>query len=152
PTASQALEYLAYQAGVARTHVDTYSSMEKAMPTQQTEASLDTKQLLRVLTALKKGDFSARMPLDWTGMRGKIADSLNDVIELHAKMTQEFVRLSHAVGKEGKITQRVALGPVGGSWETLVNSVNTLIEDLGRPSNEMARVIGAVANGDLSPR
>ncbi len=123
------------------------------MPTRQpTEESLDTTQLLRVLTALRKGDFSARLPLDWSGVGGKIADALNDLMELHDKMAQEFVRVSHAVGKEGKITQRLALGNVGGSWETLGTSVNTLIEDLGRPSSEMARVIGAVANGNLSPR
>src|SRR5262245_23156429 len=123
------------------------------MPTQQPGAEpLDTKQLLHVLTALKKGDFAARLPLDWTGVRGKIADALNDVIELHEKMARECARVSYAVGKEGKITQRLGLGPVDGSWATLVDSVNTLIEDLGRPSNEMARVIGAVAHGDLSPR
>jgi len=123
------------------------------MPTQQPVAEpLDTQQLLRVLTALKKGDFAARLPLDWTGVRGKIADALNDVIELHEKMARECVRVSHAVGKEGKITQRLGLGAVDGSWATLVEAVNTLIADLGRPSNEMARVIGAVANGNLSPR
>jgi len=123
------------------------------MPAQQPiEEALDTQQLLQVLTALKKGDFSVRLPLDWTGVRGKIADTLNDVFELHAKIAREFVRVSHTVGKEGKITQRASLGTVDGSWETLVDSVNTLIEDLGQPSNETARVIGAVANGDLSPR
>jgi methyl-accepting chemotaxis protein len=93
-----------------------------------------------------------RLPLDWTGVPGKIADTLNDVIVLHEKMAREFGRVSHAVGKEGKITQRASLGNVGGSWEALGAAVNTLIEDLGRPSHEMARVIGAVAHGDLSQR
>jgi hypothetical protein len=42
---------------------------------------LDAKLLLSTLMALKKGDFTARMPSDWTGVSGKIADTLNDIIE-----------------------------------------------------------------------
>ena len=38
---------------------------------------LDAKLLLAALTALKKGDFSVRMPSDLTGLNGKIADTLN---------------------------------------------------------------------------
>ena len=38
---------------------------------------LDAKLLLGVLTALKKGDFSARMPSDLTGLPGKIADIID---------------------------------------------------------------------------
>ncbi len=75
-----------------------------------TEESLDTTQFLGVLTALRQGDFSVRLPLDWTGVCGKIADALNDLIEVHDKMAQECVRVSHSVGKEGKLTQRLALG------------------------------------------
>jgi len=120
------------------------------MPTQQATNSLDTKLLLQTLVALKKGDFSVRMPDDWTGMAGKIADTLNDVIEQNEKLTRELQRVSRVVGKEGKIAQRATLPYASGSWGNLVESVNTLIDDMARPTTEMARVIGAVANGDLS--
>ena len=39
---------------------------------------LDEAVLLSVLSDVRHGDFSARMPLEWTGVAGKIADSLND--------------------------------------------------------------------------
>ena len=53
------------------------------MPTESVSRdTLDQKQLLAVLMAFKKGDFSVRMPLDQTGIAGKIADTLNDVIEM----------------------------------------------------------------------
>jgi HAMP domain-containing protein/CheY-like chemotaxis protein/signal transduction histidine kinase len=83
-------------------------------------------------------------------MAGKIADTFNDVIELNEKMAKELERVSRVVGKEGKITQRASLPAAGGSWERLAESVNTLIDDMARPTSEMVRVIGAVANGDLS--
>src|SRR5438874_1198678 len=121
------------------------------MQTQQTTTDvLDIGHLLSALVALKKGDFSVRLPVEWTGVVGKVADTFNDVIELNEKLAQELGCVSRAVGKEGKISQRASLGNVGGSWATLVDSVNILIDDLVRPTSEMSRVIGAVANGDLS--
>src|SRR5690348_9204290 len=65
-------------------------------------------------------------------------------------MTQEFERLSKVVGKEGKITQRGRVKNARGGWESAVRSVNELIEDMVQPTTEVARVIGAVAKGDLS--
>ncbi len=114
--------------------------------------SLDTKLLLKTLMAFKKGDFSARLPTEWTGEAGKIADVLNDIIELNEQTARELERVSRVVGREGKITQRATVPSASGSWISLVDSVNDLIDDMARPTSEMARVIGAVANGDLSQR
>jgi HAMP domain-containing protein/CheY-like chemotaxis protein len=111
---------------------------------------LDAKLLLATLMALKKGDFTARMPSDWTGVPGKIADTLNDIIETKEKMVKAVTEVSRVVGREGRLTQRAAVPNVVGGWATIISSVNTLIDDLVRPTTEMARVIGAVAKGDLS--
>ncbi len=111
---------------------------------------LDSKQLLAALTALKRGDFSAQLPDDWTGIAGKVADTFNDVIRLNQRLTQELARIGHVVGKEGRIRQRASLGGASGSWADAMRSVNNLIEDLVHPTSEMARVIGCVAKGDLS--
>ncbi|NJP11845.1 MAG: HAMP domain-containing protein, partial [Leptolyngbyaceae cyanobacterium RU_5_1] len=123
------------------------------MPTTQMTSdtdNLDLKQLLKILTEVKKGNFSVRMPIDQTGIAGKIADALNDVIEMNERMTDELERISTVVGKEGKINERASLGSARGSWRAAVNSINTLITDLVQPTAETARVIRAVANGDLS--
>jgi HAMP domain-containing protein/CheY-like chemotaxis protein/signal transduction histidine kinase len=114
--------------------------------------SPDTKLLLKTLLAFKKGDFSARLPGTWTGEAGKIADTLNDIIELSDRTAKEMERVSRVVGKEGKIMHRAAVPAAAGSWLRLVDSTNLLIDDMARPTSEMARVIGAVANGDLSER
>ena len=111
---------------------------------------LDSKQLLAALTAFKRGDFSAQLPDDWTGIAGKVADTFNDVIRLNQRLTQELARIGHVVGKEGRIRQRASLGGASGSWTDAMRSVNNLIEDLVHPTSEMARVIGSVAKGDLS--
>jgi HAMP domain-containing protein/signal transduction histidine kinase/CheY-like chemotaxis protein len=111
---------------------------------------LDVDQLLAVLTAVRKGDFSVKMPVSQVGVAGKISDALNDIIDLNRETAREFERVSQAVGKEGRITQRAHLHGAAGAWAASVNSVNTLIGDLVQPTSEVARVIGAVAKGDLS--
>ncbi len=111
---------------------------------------LDAQLLLAALTAVKKGDFSVRLPSTWSGVNRSIAETLNEVIELNDRMARELERASSVVGKQGKISYRLSLPGVGGDWRTLEESVNTLIDDLVRPTSEMARVIGAVALGDLS--
>ena len=88
------------------------------------EAKLDTGLLLKVLTAAKKGDFSARMPAGWTGVNGKIADTLNDIMEMMQESTKEIERVSRVVGKEGKLSQRAAPPSAKGSWKSRVDAVN----------------------------
>jgi HAMP domain-containing protein len=51
--------------------------------------------------------------------------------------------------REGKISQRASIGSASGDWAECLDSVNSLIGDLVQPT-EVARVIGAVAKGDLS--
>src|SRR5436853_328014 len=110
----------------------------------------DNGELLRALMAFKRGDFSVRLPDDWIGVAGKIADTFNEVIAKNQRMTMELDRIGRAVGKKGRITQRASLGDVSNSWADAIRSVNGLIGDLVHPTSEMARVIGAVAKGDLS--
>jgi len=111
---------------------------------------VDEQRLLAALVALKKGDFSTRLPSDWTGMAGKIADTFNDIVETNQLIEESISGVSRVVGREGRLTERALMTRGTGGWATMVKSVNTLIDDLVRPTTEMARVIGAVAKGDLS--
>jgi methyl-accepting chemotaxis protein len=113
-------------------------------------AAQETNKLLETLIAFRRGNFSIRMPVDLVGMNGKIADALNDILELNEKMANALDGISRSVGKEGKITQRASIGSASGGWAACIDSVNSLIGDLVQPSTEVARVIGAVAKGDLS--
>jgi CheY-like chemotaxis protein/HAMP domain-containing protein len=115
-----------------------------------TAATLEPTQLLRALRALKRGDFSVRLPDGIAGVDGAIAEAFNDVVELNDLLARELERISTVVGKEGKISQRGKLLGAAGSWEACIDSVNSLIGDVVQPTTEVARVIGAVAKGDLS--
>ena len=112
--------------------------------------TLDQKQLLSVLSDYERGDFAVRMPEDRTGLAGKICDALNATIERNQRLVKELERLSTVVGKAGNVKQRAQMPYAEGGWSTAIESVNALVSDLVQPTTEVARVIGAVAKGDLT--
>ena len=114
--------------------------------------SSETKELLNALLSFKKGDFNVRLPADWVGFSGKIAEAFNDIIETAQGQNIEFEQISKAVGKEGRIEKRVSILKGSGAWRVNVDSINNLIGDLIQPMSEMGRVIGAVASGDLTKK
>src|SRR6185503_20969067 len=87
---------------------------------------VDPRLVLRVLTDFRKGDFSARLPVDSTGIAGKIYDTINETIELNGRLTKELGRISTVVGKEGKIRQRASLPGATGGWSDCLDYVNSL--------------------------
>ena len=114
------------------------------------EAATEMQQLLGALVQLRRGDASVRLPMHWTGVAARVADAFNDVVEQNANMAEELSRLREVVGKEGKLKQRASLREARGFWGESIDCINSLIDDLVHPTSEVARVIGAVAQGDLS--
>ena len=116
-----------------------------AQPASPVLGTGEARILLSALVALKQGDSSVRLPMEWTGVQGKLAEAFNDVVEMNGRMAEELKRLREKVGKEGKLKQRADIGDVRGFWRSSIDCVNELIDDLVHPTSETARVIGAVA-------
>ena len=107
-------------------------------------------ELLKALQAMRDGDFSVRLPGDWTGLEGKIADTLNEIASTNGRIASELNRVGQVVGKQGKTRQRVKFARSGGAWIDMETSVNTLIDDLVWPTTEITRAVAGVAQGDLT--
>src|SRR3974390_600929 len=110
----------------------------------------DAAVVLMALSSMRNGDFSVRLPGAWTGLGGKIADTFNDIVAANQQMAQELRRVGQVVGKEGRTRERTRFNEARGAWGEMENSVNTLIEDLLRPTAEVTRAIAAVAQGNLA--
>ena len=110
----------------------------------------DLHVLLYGLQSMRDGDFSVRLPGDWTDLEGKIADTFNAIVAANQKMAQELRRVGQVVGKEGKTRERTRFDQSKGAWGEMEVSVNTLVEDLLRPTTEVTRAITAVAQGNLT--
>jgi HAMP domain-containing protein/signal transduction histidine kinase/CheY-like chemotaxis protein len=134
---------------------ETAASMDSHMTTSikavEMNSELDARELLRVLSEVRNGNFNVQMPLDKVGIAGKICDTLNDIISLNATLVQELVEARKIIGKEGKLNHRVELPRLArGSWNTGAEAINSLISDLVHPAIEIAHVISSVAKGNLS--
>src|SRR5207248_496789 len=83
------------------------------------------------------------LPARRGSVMGEIAAVYNQMADTNARMAKELVRVSRVIGREGRMTERMALAAPG-AWGTSRDSVNSLIDDLARPTTEVARVIEAV--------
>jgi hypothetical protein len=113
------------------------------------QAEARARQLFTAMVAFRDGDFGVRLPTDWAGTDGRIAEAFNQALAHEDRITREVTRLSVTVGKEGRLRQRMSVPGAIGGWAAKVESLNALLDDLVRPTTEVARTIGAVAKGDL---
>jgi HAMP domain-containing protein/CheY-like chemotaxis protein/signal transduction histidine kinase len=123
---------------------------DKPSITHSTPQRDDLALILASLQTMRDGDFSVRLPVAWVGLEGKIADTFNDIVAANEQMAAELNRVGQAVGKEGKTRERTRFQQSRGSWGKMEASVNTLVEDLLRPTTEVTRAIAAVAQGNLA--
>ncbi len=106
--------------------------------------------ILASMQRMRDGDFSVRLPGSWTGLPGKVADVFNEIVVANQQLSQELKRIGQAVGKEGRTRERARFHENRGAWGEMETSVNTLVEDLLRPTTEVTRAIAAVAQGNLT--
>jgi HAMP domain-containing protein/signal transduction histidine kinase/DNA-binding response OmpR family regulator len=110
----------------------------------------DLSVILSSLQIMRDGDFSVRLPGNWTGLAGKIADTFNEIVTANQQMAKELKRVGKVVGKEGRTRERMRFDLPKAAWSEMEMSVNTLVDDLLRPTTEVTRAIAAVAKGNLT--
>ncbi len=126
------------------------ASGRTATITEFVPAPAELNVILQSLQTMRNGDFSVRLPGTWTGLSGKIADTFNEIVSANQQMAQELKRVGQVVGKEGKTRERTRFHESRGAWGEMEVSVNTLVEDLLRPTTAVTRAIAAVAQGNLA--
>ncbi|MCW2870673.1 HAMP domain-containing protein [Actinacidiphila oryziradicis] len=113
-------------------------------------AALD--RLLGALSSMRDGNFRKRLTPSGDGVMAEIAVVFNEVADRNQHLTGELARVRRAVGREGKLTERLETGACEGSWAAAVEGTNDFLDDLVRPVSEVGRVLSAVAEGDLEQR
>jgi len=129
---------------------NSHKNGSRAKATYESDSLLDDKDLLRILLQVRNGNFGVRMPIGEVGVKGRIFDTMNEIISLNEEMMREFTKAGNTIGKQGKLTQRIEVPNAKGAWAAGVDSLNTLISDLVHPTIEIAHVISSVAKGNLS--
>ena len=123
-----------------------------APPTNGTVKTEDLEPLLKALNANKDGVQGVRLSTRKAGIVGELGRAFNELAETRERTTKELVRVSNVVGREGRLTTRAKVQGVSGFWADTLEALNSLIDDLSRPTREVGRVLDAVADGDLSQK
>ena len=110
------------------------------------------RRLLHAMRDLRDGEFEVRLAMSEDPLLSEIADAFNGIAKLNERLSEEMLRVSTTIGRQGQMNDRASIGPVIGGWRSTVESVNTLITDLASPTTEVARVLTAVAEGDLGQK
>src|SRR5690606_37561974 len=110
------------------------------------------RSLRDALWAARQGDFSLRLPVYETDetILSEVALAFNSLLEQNETLARELDRVARRVGSEGMTSERASLGPSGGAWGAMVDSVNSLIESMALPNMAVTRLLEQVADGDLS--
>src|ERR1700677_3965409 len=80
-----------------------------AVETEFLSGEAKLRKILAAMMAFRDGTFSERLPTEWAGTEGRIAEAFNQVIGHEDRIAREVARLSVTVGKEGRIKQRMAV-------------------------------------------
>ncbi|MFC1414860.1 HAMP domain-containing protein [Streptacidiphilus sp. N1-12] len=112
----------------------------------------DLRKLLSALTAMRDGNFRRRMTVPGDSVMAEVAAVFNEIAERNQHLTGELARVRRAVGREGRLSERLEAGAGEGAWGAAVDNSNALIDDLARPMAEVGRVLGSIAEGDLDQR
>jgi hypothetical protein len=81
-------------------------------------------QLVAALSALKAGDFSARLSADQPGMTPELASTFNALVEQISSLTAEINRLSREMAHEGRFGGQAEVEGLSGEWKILVDNMN----------------------------
>ncbi|WP_432076012.1 HAMP domain-containing protein [Streptomyces wuyuanensis] len=128
-----------------------HESLEEVRPPAElSEEGL--RKLLAGLTAVRDGDFSARLPEEADGIMGEIAAVYNGMADQLSLVTSEVTRVASEVGGEGRLGGHARVKGVGGVWQELTTGVNTMADNLTSQVRSIAQVASAVARGDLTQK
>jgi signal transduction histidine kinase/HAMP domain-containing protein/CheY-like chemotaxis protein len=130
----------------------TATAARSSNGSQTTTGDAPMERLREALRAAAAGDFSHRLPARRQGVAGEVEAAYNELVERNARLSAELERMARVIGREGRMTERAQLGDAQGEWARALDAVNGLVDDLARPTTEVARVLVAVAEGDLTQK
>ncbi|MGH3001403.1 MAG: HAMP domain-containing protein, partial [Gaiellaceae bacterium] len=125
---------------------------QRAAASTNAVAAADLQPLLEALRAAARGESGIRLDARKRGVAGQLARAFNELTQTRERTTEEIARVATVIGREGRLTERADTKRTKGSWRTSLEAVNTMVDDLSRPTLEVARVIDAVADGDLDQK
>jgi HAMP domain-containing protein/signal transduction histidine kinase/CheY-like chemotaxis protein len=129
--------------GVWKDLTDSVNSMAGNLTAQ-------VRNIAEVTTAVANGDLSRKITVDVRGEIFELKNTINIMVDQLNAFAGEVTRVAREVGTEGKLGGQAVVKGVGGVWNDLTDSVNSMASNLTNQVRNIAEVTTAVARGDLS--
>ncbi|MCJ0825529.1 HAMP domain-containing protein [Luteimonas sp. 50] len=129
-------------AGTWKDLTDNVNSMASNLTTQ-------VRNIAEVATSVARGDLSRKIAVDAQGEIAQLKDTLNTMVDQLNGFAAEVTRVARDVGTEGKLGGQAQVPGVAGTWKDLTDNVNSMATNLTAQVRGIAKVVTAVANGDL---
>jgi methyl-accepting chemotaxis protein len=110
------------------------------------------RNIALVNTAVANGDLTQKITVEATGEIAELKDIVNNMVDSLNSLANEISRVAQVAGVEGKLTERAKVEGVAGSWKNIVDTLNTLIDSIATPVQEIIRIAIALSEGDISQR
>jgi signal transduction histidine kinase/CheY-like chemotaxis protein/HAMP domain-containing protein len=107
------------------------------------------RNIAAVTTAVATGDLSKKITVDVKGEILELKDTINTMVDQLNSFASEVTRVAREVGTEGKLGGQADVKGVAGTWKDLTDNVNFMARNLTNQVRGIAKVVTAVANGDL---
>src|SRR5215471_8191180 len=110
------------------------------------------RNIAEVTTAVASGDLSRKIAVE---VRGEILDlknTINTMVDQLNSFAFEVTRVAREVGTEGKLGGQAEVQGVAGTWKDLTDSVNMMASNLTNQVRGIAKVVTAVATGNLKQK
>ena len=132
-------------AGTWKDLTDNVNSMASNLTAQ-------VRNIAEVTTAVAKGDLSRKITVDVQGEILALKNTINTMVDQLNGFAAEVTRVAREVGTEGKLGGQAQVSGVGGTWKDLTDNVNSMATNLTAQVRGIARVVTAVANGNLQQK
>ncbi len=110
------------------------------------------RNIAAVTTAVANGDLSKKITVDVKGEILELKNTINTMVDQLSSFADEVTRVAREVGTEGKLGGQADVRGVSGTWKDLTDNVNFMAGNLTNQVRGIAKVVTAVANGDLKQK
>uniref|UniRef100_UPI0017C59C0A hybrid sensor histidine kinase/response regulator n=1 Tax=Ramlibacter sp. TaxID=1917967 RepID=UPI0017C59C0A len=110
------------------------------------------RNIADVTKAVAAGDLSKKITVDVKGEILELKNTINVMVDQLSSFASEVTRVAREVGTEGKLGGQAYVQGVAGTWKDLTDNVNFMAGNLTSQVRGIAKVVTAVANGDLAQK
>src|SRR5437868_13646185 len=107
------------------------------------------RNIAQMTTAAANGDLSKKITVEVRAEILELKQTINTMVDQLTRFAAEVTRVAREVGTEGKLGGQAEVRGVGGTWKDLTDNVNFMADRLTNQVRGIAKVVTAVANGNL---